>query len=295
MKLGFIGLGAMGRPMALHLMRHGHEMGVYARREQTAAPLIEAGARRYATPRELAANAEVVFTMVTNSNDLRQVALGPDGIVHGAPRGALLVDMETIAPAAAREVAAALAQRGIDMLDAPVSGGPIGAQQATLSIMAGGPLAAFERALPLLRCLGNTVTRMGEHGAGQVTKACNQLALLVSAQGVAEALALARRCGVDPARVREVMMGGVAASRVLELFGRRMVERDFDNGIDARLYHKDLAIVLALAHEHGLATPAGALVMQHINALMGRGGGASDLSAIIRVIEDMSGGGGAGG
>lgn len=287
MKLGFIGLGVMGRPMALNLIKHGHEMAVYARRPESAAPLAAAGASVHATPAEVARHAEVIFTMVTTSADVEEVVLGEAGVIHGAARGSVLVDMETISPAVAKKIAARLAEKGIDMLDAPVSGGPMGAQQATLSIMAGGKPEVFERVRPLFECLGRTIVHLGDHGAGQITKACNQLALLVTAQGAAEALSLAKSCGLDPGKVREVMMGGVAASRVLELFGKRMVERNFDNGIEARLYHKDLDIVLDLAHEMGLALPAAALTMQHINALIGRGGGRSDLSALIRVVEGM--------
>lgn len=289
MKLGFIGLGVMGRPMALNLMKRGHQMGVFARRPESAAPLVAAGARPYATPAELAANAEIVFTVVTQSSDVEQVVLGENGVIHGARAGSVVVDMETISPTAARNVAHALAARNIDMLDAPVSGGPMGAEQATLSIMVGGRQAVFNRVKPLFDCLGKTIVLMGDQGAGQITKACNQLALLVTAQGTAEALALAKSCGVDPAKVREVMLGGVAASRVLELFGKRMVEREFAAGIETRLYHKDLHIVLGLAHDLGLATPAAALTMQHINALMGRGEGGSDLSALIKVVEGMRG------
>ncbi|HEX2825587.1 MAG TPA: NAD(P)-dependent oxidoreductase [Burkholderiales bacterium] len=288
MKLGFIGLGVMGRPMALHLMKHGHEMAVYARRAASAEPLIKAGARAFATPRDVAQNAEVIFTMVTTSSDVEAVALGPDGIAAGARAGSILVDMETISPAVARSVGQRLAEKGIDMLDAPVSGGPAGAEGATLSIMVGGKPHVFEKVKPLFECLGKTIVHVGDSGAGQTTKACNQLALLVAAQGVAEALSLARATGIDPGKVREVMMGGVAASRVLDLFGKRMVERDFAAGIEARLYHKDLDIVLGLAHGLGQAAPAGAVVMQHINAMMGRGDGGRDLSAIIEVIEAMS-------
>ena len=288
MKLGFIGLGVMGRPMALNLMKRGHAMVVYARRADSVAPLVAAGARACASPAEVAANADVFFTMVTNSSDVEQVVLGDDGIIHRAARGSVLVDMETISPVAARNVAKALEERGIDMLDAPVSGGPMGAEQATLSIMVGGRYAVFERMKPLFECLGKTIVYMGDHGAGQLTKACNQLALLVTAQGTAEALSLAKSGGVDPAKVREVMLGGIASSRVLELFGKRMIERSFDNGIDARLYYKDLDIVLGLAHELGLALPAAALAMQNINALVGRGEGRSDLSALIKVVEGMS-------
>ncbi len=289
MKVGFIGLGAMGRHMAGHLLRGGHTLGVYARRADSAAELVKAGATFYTTPAVLAAACDVVFTIVTASSDFEAVALGPDGLIHGARRGSVVVDMETISPAVARSVAQALEARGIDMLDAPVSGGPMGAEQASLSIMVGGKPAVFERVKPLFACMGKTVTRVGDSGAGQVTKACNQLALLVTAQGVAEALNLAHRLGVDPAQVREVMMGGIAASRVMEVFGKRMVEHNFDNGIDARLYHKDLGIVLELAHQAQLASPAAALVMQHINALMGQGKGRQDLAALITVLEGLSG------
>ncbi len=278
----------MGRHMALHLMKGGHHMGVWARRADSAAPLVAAGATRHDTPAALAAASDVVFTMVTASSDFEQVVLGDGGIIHGAKSGSVVVDMETISPAVARAVAERLAGKGIDMIDAPVSGGPMGAEQATLSIMAGGKPAVFERVKPLFDCMGKTVTRVGDSGAGQITKACNQLALLVAAQGVAEALHLAGRLGADPAKVREVMLGGVAASRVMELFGKRMVERNFDNGIDTRLYHKDLGIVLDLAHDAGVASPGGAAVMQQINALMGQGRGREDLAALITVLERMS-------
>jgi 2-hydroxy-3-oxopropionate reductase len=291
MKLGFIGLGVMGRPMALHLMKHGHTMGVYARRAVSAAPLVAAGATRYDTPAALAAQCDVLFTMVTNSQDVEHIVLGADGIegiVQGARAGSVLVDMETISPTVARSVAAALAAKGVDMLDAPVSGGPSGAEQATLAIMAGGKPEVFERIKPLFACMGKTIVRVGDSGAGQITKACNQLLLLVTAQGAAEALALAQRCGVDPATVRDVLMSGVASSRVLEVFGKRMVERNFANGIDTRLYHKDMAIALGLVHEHGAAAPAASVTMQHINAAIGRGEGSSDLSVLIEVLEGMS-------
>lgn len=287
MQLGFIGLGVMGRPMALHLLKNGHQMSIYARRPESAAPLVAAGAQRCDSPAAVAANADVIFTMVTASSDLEKIALGENGIIHRARAGAVLVDMETIDPAVARSVAAQLAQKDVEMLDAPVSGGPAGAEHATLSIMVGGKAEIFSRVRPLFECLGKTIVHMGNHGAGQTTKACNQLALLVAAQGAAEALTLARRSGIDPAKAREVLLSGVAASRVLELFGKRMVERDFAAGIEARLYHKDLDIVLGLAHELGQALPAGALVMQHINALIGRRQGGSDLSALITVIEGL--------
>jgi 2-hydroxy-3-oxopropionate reductase len=288
MRIGFIGLGAMGRPMAGHLLRGGHQLGVWARRAESAAPLVAAGATRHDTPAALAAASEVVITMVTTAADVEQVLLGEQGVIHGAPAGSVVIDMETISPRVACTLAATLADQGIDMLDAPVSGGPAGAGQATLSIMVGGRADVFERMRPVLACMGRTITRVGDIGAGQVTKACNQLALLVAAQGVAESLNLAARLGADPGKVREVLMGGVAASRVMEVFGTRMVSRDFANGIDTRLYHKDLGIVLELAHGGNVPVPAAALVLQQINALMAQDRGRDDLAALITVLEQRS-------
>lgn len=289
MKVGFIGLGAMGRHMAQHLHKGGHQLGVWARRVESAQPLVDIGAIRHDTPAALAAASDVVFTMVTASSDFEQVVLGTNGIVHGAKAGLVLVDMETISPAVARAVAQQLADKGIEMLDAPVSGGPMGAEQATLSIMVGGNADVFERIKPLFACMGKTITRVGDIGAGQVTKACNQLALLVATQGVAESLHLAASLGADPGKVRDVMLAGVAASRVMEIFGKRMVDRNFANGIDTRLYHKDLGMVLDLAHEAGIALPAGALVMQQINALMGQDRGRDDMGVLITLLETLSG------
>lgn len=289
MKLGFIGLGVMGRPMALNLMKGGHAMTVYARRADATAELAAAGASVAASPADVAGAADVVFSVVTGSADSEEVALGVRGIIEGARAGCVVVDMATISPLATRRIAQALGQHGIEHVDAPVSGGPAGASGATLSIMAGGRVEVFARVKPLFECLGKTILHMGEHGAGQVTKACNQLALTITAQAAAEALTLARSCGLDPARVHEALMGGVAASRVLELFGKRMVNRDFGAGIDTRLYHKDLAIVLELAQEAGLPLPAGALVKQQINALMRAGDGHSDFSILIRALERTMG------
>ena len=292
MQLGFIGLGTMGHPMALHLMNGGHAMAVFARRPEAARPLADAGAAVCPSPAAVAARSEVVFTMVTGTRDVEQVVLGPEGVVHGARPGNLVIDMSTIDPAAARAVAARLGERGVDMLDSPVSGGPQGARDATLTMMVGGAAEAVERAKPLFALLGPKVIHVGGSGAGQTTKACHQLALLVNAQGAAEALALAGRCGLDVERVRQVMMGGMASSRVLDVFGARMASRDFAAGIESRLYHKDLDIALRLAHGRGAALPAASLTMQFVNALMGRDRGRDDLSALITLVEEMSGDGG---
>ena len=278
----------MGRPMALHLMSGGHAMAVCARRAEAAQPLVDQGATLCSSPAAVAEQSEVVFTMVTGTADVEQVVLGDGGIIQGSHPGALVIDMSTIDPTATRAMAGRLAAHGIDMLDAPVSGGPRGAQDAMLTIMVGGPKAALERARPLFERLGPTVVHLGGSGAGQTTKACHQLALLVTAQGAAEALTLAGRCGLDVEQVRQVMMGGVASSRVLELFGARMASRDFSAGIDSRLYHKDLDIALGLAHDRGAALPAAAVTMQYINALIGRDRGRDDLSALITVIEALA-------
>ncbi len=291
MRVGFIGLGVMGRAMALNLIGGGHEVTVYARRSASVQPLAERGAATSATPAELARGCDAVITMVTGTSDVETVLLGPEGVVHGARPGTVAIDMSTIDPAATRDIAAALAEQGVDMLDAPVSGGPHGARDATLTIMVGGRADVLARVRPLLDCLGTTVRHMGGHGSGQATKACNQLLLLVTAQGVAEALTLARRAGLDPARVREALLEGMASSRVLEFFGDRMVRRDFTAGIESRLYHKDLDIVLSLAHDLGIALPAGALTMQHINGLHGQGRGRDDLSVLITLLETLGSGG----
>ena len=287
MRVGFIGLGAMGRPMAFNLLRGRHELTVYARRSASLAPLVERGASTATTPAALAAHCDAVFTMLTGTADVEAIVLGDDGVVHGARPGTVVIDTSTIDPTATRAIAARLGERGVDMLDAPVSGGPHGARDATLSIMVGGTADALERARPLFDCIGKKVLHMGEHGAGQATKACHQLLLLVTAQGVAEALTLARRAGLDVGRVREAMLEGMAASRVLDFFGDRMARRDFDAGIESRLYHKDLDIVMHLAHDLGVALPAGSLTMQLINGLHGRGLGRDDLSALITLVEEL--------
>jgi 2-hydroxy-3-oxopropionate reductase len=277
----------MGRSMALNLLRARHDLTVYARRPVSLEPLVERGAAPAATPAALAADCDAVFTMLTGTADVEQVLLGDDGVVHGARPGTVVVDTSTIDPTATRAIAVRLGERGVDMLDAPVSGGPHGARDATLSIMVGGKADALDRARPLFDCIGTKVLHMGDHGAGQATKACHQLLLLVTAQGVAEALTLARSAGLDAGKVREAMLQGMASSRVLDFFGDRMARRDFDAGIESRLYHKDLDIVLSLAHDLGVSLPAGALTMQFINGLHGRGRGRDDLSALITLMEEL--------
>jgi 2-hydroxy-3-oxopropionate reductase len=289
MRVGFIGLGAMGRPMALNLLRAGHELAVWARRPESLAAPVEAGAFACASAREVGARAEVVFTMVTSSEDVRALALGPDGLIEAARTHAahfrILVDSSTIAPAAAREIAAELGVAGIDMLDAPVSGGAQGAIAATLAIMVGGRAAALEHVRPLLEVLGKTIVHVGPSGAGQVAKACNQMVMVAAIEACAEAMLLARASGVDPAKVRLALQGGSAASRVLDLFGARMVERRFEAGVEARLHHKDFGLLTDEAVRLGVPLPVAGQVAQQLNALVGRGWGRADTASLLRVLE----------
>ena len=285
MRIGFIGLGVMGRPMAQHLLRAGHEVSVWARRAEATQPLAEAGATPRPAPAEVARHAEVVFTVVTNGEDVERVALGEGGLIEGFAPGSVLVDMSTIAPGMARSIAERLAAKGVDMLDAPVSGGGQGAIDATLAIMVGGKADVLARVQPLFAVLGKTVVHIGDNGAGQVAKACNQMIMVAAIQASAEALRLAAAAGADPARVREALLGGSAGSRVLEVMGRRMVERDFAAGVEARLHHKDFAILLAEAHAMGVPLPVAGVVDQQLNALMACGWGRADTASLLKVLE----------
>ncbi|MBP6188707.1 MAG: NAD(P)-dependent oxidoreductase [Azonexus sp.] len=282
MKLGFIGLGAMGRPMALHLHRAGHELAVWARRPESIGDLPF---RVCATPAELGRCCELVFTVITSSADVEGVALGKDGLIEGLAPGSVLVDCSTIAPDAARHIAEKLGEKGIHFLDAPVSGGEQGAIDATLAIMAGGDAAVLDRVRPLLDCLGKRIVHIGPNGAGQVAKACNQMIMVAAIEAAAEAMRLAAAAGVDCAKVRQALSGGSAASRVLDVMGERMVRRDFSAGIEARLHHKDFGLVLEAARQSGVPVPLAAAVAQQLNALMAQGWGRDDTSSLLRVLE----------
>ena len=282
MKVGFIGLGVMGRPMALHLQRAGHELHVWARRPASVAGLP---ATICATPSELGRCCEVVFTVITSSADVEAVALGADGLSEGMAPGSVLVDCSTIAPDVARHIAAQLGEKGIAMLDAPVSGGAQGAIDATLAIMVGGEADVVDRLRPLLACLGQRIVHIGPNGAGQVAKACNQMIMVAAIQAAAEAMRLAAAAGVDCAKVKEALAGGSAASRVLDVMGERMVRRDFAAGIEARLHHKDFGLVRAAARQCGMPVPLAAVVDQQLNVLMAQGWGADDTASLLRVLE----------
>jgi len=289
MKLGFIGLGIMGRPMALNLRRAGHALWVHGRRPVTMAVLAEAGAQACRSAADVAVNAEIIFIMVSDTPDVENIVLGETGLAQRLRPGQVIVDMSTISPASTRRLAQELETHGVEMLDAPVSGGEIGAINANLSIMVGGKEKTFLRVKPLFNVLGKNVVHVGDHGAGQVAKACNQIVAALTIEAVSEALTFARKNGVDAARVRAALMGGFAGSKILEVHGQRMLDNDFKPGFKVRLHQKDLRIVIEDAHKLGIGLPGAALVAQHLNALMGSGDGELDSSAIVKVIERMSG------
>jgi 2-hydroxy-3-oxopropionate reductase len=288
MKVGFIGLGIMGKPMALNLIKGGHSLFVYGRRAESMRPLEEAGANPCASAQEAASLSEVTITMVPDTPDVEQVLFGANGCIEGAKRGAVIVDMSTISPVATRAFAARLAEKGIDMLDAPVSGGDIGAINATLSIMVGGNANVFQKVKPLFECMGKNIVHVGDHGAGQVAKACNNMVAAITVEAVSEAFMLAKKNGVDEEKVRAALLGGFAYSKVLELHGERILSRNFKPGFKAKLHQKDLNIVMQVARDLGIALPAGALAAQHMNALVGGGGGDLDSSALFTVVEKLN-------
>ena len=285
MKVGYIGLGIMGRACAANVLRAGHTLFLYARRPDTVSDLLAQGAQLCASPAELAAQVEVVVTNVSDTPDVEQVLLGEHGVIHGAHPGLVAVDMSTIKPLAAKAMAAQLAIAGVDFLDAPVSGGEVGAINGTLTIMVGGKAEALERVRPVLQAMGKTITHIGESGAGQVAKACNQMLMVNAIQAAAEAMRLAAAHGLDLLRVREALAGGSAGSKVLDVMGGRMARRDFVAGIQARLHHKDFAMLMDEARQLGAPLPVAAQTWQQLNALMALGGGRMDTSSLLKVLE----------
>lgn len=288
MNIGFIGLGLMGRPLALHLAQAGHTLHLWARRPAALEPFKDVAAHAHVSAAEVARHAEIVFVMVADALDVRAVALDADGIASGARPGLIVVDMSTINPNAAREIGAELAARGIEFLDAPVSGGEIGAINAALTIMVGGKPEVFEKVKPLFEKMGRSITLIGEIGAGQVAKACNQILTGVGVAAVAEAFNFAAKSGVDPARVREALLGGFAYSKILENHGQRMLDRNFKPGFKAWMHQKDLRIVMEEAHRLGLMLPAAAATAQLFNAIVGSGMGEEDSVAALKLLERIS-------
>ncbi|MDI6858240.1 MAG: 2-hydroxy-3-oxopropionate reductase [Dehalococcoidia bacterium] len=287
--VGFIGLGLMGKPMSLNLLRAGYPLVAHSRSPGPVAEVVKEGAERAATPRELASHADVVITMLPDTPDVETVLMAENGVFAGMRPGCLVIDMSTISPVAARRLAAEAEARGAQMLDAPVSGGDVGAINATLSIMVGGPEEAFQRALPLFLTLGKNIVHVGGAGAGQICKACNQIVAAMTLQAVSEALVLARKAGVDPAKVRQALLGGFAASRVLEVHGQRMLDREFRPGFRSRLHAKDLNIALATGREYNAPLPGTAQALELYKSLLASGHGDDDNSALVLVLERLAG------
>jgi 2-hydroxy-3-oxopropionate reductase len=289
--IAFIGLGVMGKPMAKHLLAAGHRLIVHNRSRGAVDELAAAGAVAASSAGEAAGDAQVVITMLPDTSDVELVLTGDAGVLSTLQRGAIVIDMSSISPGATRTLAARVAEHGGSMLDAPVSGGEIGAVNAALSVMVGGDRAVFDRMRPILARMGNPerIVYIGESGAGQICKICNQMAIGGALAGVSEAFALARKAGVDAARVRQALLGGFAASRVLEVHGERMLNDNYAPGFRTRLYQKDLRIANETAAANAVAIPATALVTQLVNALVASGGADLDYSALGTVLFGMAG------
>ena len=284
-RIAFIGLGIMGLPMAGHLLKAGFPLTVYNRTASRASDLVRAGARQAATPAEAAPGADFVISIVTDGPDVEQVLLGPDGAVHGAKPGAVFIDMSTFSPETARNLADRLSLHQIEFLDAPVSGGDVGARNATLTIMAGGKQDVFEQARPVFEVLGKRLTHVGPAGAGQVVKACNQVVTAVNLLAVCEALTLAEKNGIDQQTMIHVLAGGASQSWSLENMGPRIAKGDFKPGFMVKLLQKDLNIVLSLARRHGLALPGATLVQRFLEDNVAHGEAAEGSQALYKALK----------
>ena len=288
MNVAFIGMGTMGAAMALNLLKAGHSVTVHNRNRAREEAAARAGARRAAAPKEAAREAEIVITCVSDTPDVEAVLLGGDGVIHGAKTSAIVVDMSTISPSATRRIASALAGKGIHMLDAPVSGGSEGAEKGTLTIMVGGEADIVARAMPVLSAMGKSITHIGAIGAGQFTKAINQVIISGVYLAVAEGMTLGLKAGLDMEKVVQALSGGAAGSWVLNFRSANMIRNEYPLGFRVRLHRKDLAIAMDAARELGAFLPATALVEQIENGLIAAGFGDEDVSAVARVIRKSS-------
>jgi 2-hydroxy-3-oxopropionate reductase len=289
MNIGFVGLGIMGSPMAANLLKAGHTVTGYDVSAERLEQLAGLGGKAATGVVDAVAGADVVITMLPDSAAVEDVVVGSDGVLAGASAGDLLIDMSTIHPTVSIDVAKAGAERGVNVLDAPVSGGDVGAREGALSIMVGGDADALARARPALEALGTRITHVGDSGAGQVVKACNQIVVGLTLEALGEALVLGSKAGVDPRAIVEALGGGLAASRVLEVRGGKLLARDFEPGFKLDLHAKDLAIVLETARELGLPLPGTALVAELFEAERGRGRGDADNSTVVRALEALAG------
>jgi 2-hydroxy-3-oxopropionate reductase len=287
LKLGFIGLGTMGAPMAGHLIKAGHELFVHTI-GKLPANIAGSSAAVSASARDVAERAEIVFIMVPDTPDVEKVLFAENGLAAGLSKGKIVVDMSSISPIATRDFARKINEAGCEYLDAPVSGGEVGAQNATLSIMVGGPQATFDRIRPLFELLGKNITRVGGNGDGQTAKVANQIIVALTIEAVGEALLLAARAGADPARVREALMGGFASSKILEVHGVRMIKRTFEPGFRIELHQKDLGLALGTARALGVSLPNTATAQELFNSCVAHGGKAWDHSAMVRALETLA-------
>lgn len=286
--IGFIGLGIMGKPMARNLLKAGHVLIIHNRSRAAVDELTREGSRPMNNAKDVAEHSDIVVTMLPDSPDVELVYVSEQGIFAGAKSGSLLVDMSSISPVVARKLAAEAERRGCDMLDAPVSGGEAGAIGATLSIMIGGKASAVERAMPLFQTLGKNIVHVGDAGAGQVTKAANQMVVGTTIAIVAEALVLAKKAGADPAKVRQALLGGFAQSKILEAHGQKMLERNFNPGFRIRLHEKDMKIALATGSEYGVPLMVSGVVAQMMTAMKGMALADLDHSALVKLIEELA-------
>ena len=286
--IGFIGLGVMGRPMSHNLIEAGQQLVVLDHHRDHVEELAAAGAGTASSPREVAEQSDTTILMLPDSPAVEEVVFGDDGALAGASEGDLVIDMSTIHPTVSVAVAEAAAERGVSTLDAPVSGGDVGAQQGTLSIMVGGEAADFERAQPLFEALGKTIVHVGAHGAGQVVKACNQVVVAVTIAAVSEALVLGSKAGVGPERILDVLGGGLAANKVMEMRRSNFLEHDFSPGFRIDLHHKDLNIALESGDAYGVPLPVTGLVQQYFRALRVKGHGGDDHSGLLQLVEELA-------
>jgi 2-hydroxy-3-oxopropionate reductase len=287
MDIGFIGLGIMGSPMAGQLIKGGHRVHLYSRSGVPQA-LVDAGGGSCASPKEVAQKSEIVITMVPDTPHVESVLFGENGVAHGLTRGKTVVDMSSISPLATKEFAKKIAALGCDYLDAPVSGGEVGAKAASLTIMVGGSEAAFARVKPLFELMGKNITLVGGNGDGQTTKVANQIIVALTIEAVGEALLYASKAGADPAKVRQALMGGFASSRILEVHGERMVKRTFAPGFRIELHQKDLNLALSTGRQLGVALPNTATAQELFNACAANGFAALDHSALVRALERLA-------
>jgi 2-hydroxy-3-oxopropionate reductase len=287
-ELGFVGLGIMGKPMAGHLLKAGYRVHVYDTNSAPVKELVVEGAVACRNNKEVAQKSDIIFIMVPDTPDVEAAIFGPNGVAEGLKPGAIVVDMSSISPIATKEFAKRLTALGAKMLDAPVSGGQVGAQNATLSIMVGGEVKVFEQIKPYFERMGKNIVHIGDNGAGQTCKVANQIVVALTIEAVAEALLFASKAGADPAKVRAALLGGFAQSRILDLHGERMIQRKFDPGFRIRLHQKDLNLALQAARSMGLCLPNTSTTQELFNAVAAQGDSELDHSALVLALEKLA-------